>query len=138
MLASHLALHLLSLHDHLASLLILSLAPLREGCTTVPLEEHPTDLINTSVLTTGPMLVSGVLADVLEATLPHRFLNDVLKDSVHVYHALGVRGPFKEDSSCTALEVHVLVIISHQGHHLASLSKSLIVVIVHSLSRFDQ
>ena len=136
--SSHVALHLLCLHNHLARLLVLSLAPLGECSSTVSLPPSHTELVGSGVLATGQVLVSGVLTDVLEASLPHRFLNDSLKGMVHVYHALSVSGPLEEHSSEFALEMHVFIIVCHERHHLASLGEGLVVLSVDAASSLEK
>ena len=56
--------------DHFETLLVLSLTPLGEGCTTVAPPEHPSHLIKAFVLASGQLFVTSELSDVLEALLP--------------------------------------------------------------------
>ena len=79
--------------DHLESLLILSLSPLAESLSTVAAPEHFTQIICSLVLISGELLVAGELANVLEASLPHRFRNRVRCALSEVDHALRMGSP---------------------------------------------
>ena len=57
--------------DHFEGLLVLSLPPLVEGLCAISPPEHQSQLIATFVLATSQLLVTGELANVLEAALPH-------------------------------------------------------------------
>ena len=57
--------------DHFKGLFVLSLPPLVEGLCAVAPPKHHSQLIATIVLATGQLLVTGELANVLEAALPH-------------------------------------------------------------------
>ena len=99
--------------DVLKRQLILSLAPLREGCRTIPLPEQLLDRAQAFVLPPGQLLVTGELTDILEASLPDRLLDHTNDARREVLAALCMGRPRVEDMSKSALKVAVLVVFHH-------------------------
>lgn len=99
--------------NHLHRLLVLSLTPLRHGCTTVPLPEHHSELFDGCILISREALIARELSNVLEASLPQSFLDHALDAVSKVELALRVCSPAKEEAPESALEVVVLVGLSH-------------------------
>ena len=125
-IALYLHLVLLRHRDHLQGLEVLRLPPLREGCATIAPPVHIPDLGAALVLVSCQLLVPGELSDVLEASLPDRFLNDSLDASSEMPLTFGVITPRPEDESQPALEVIILIELSHECHDFAALDDCLV------------
>ena len=105
--------------DVLKRHLILSLAPLREGCFTVPLPEELLDRAQAFVLLPSQLFITSELSDVLKASLPNRFLDHSYDAISQTLTAFSMGCPRVEDMSQSTLEVAVLVVVRHKGHQFA-------------------
>ena len=124
--------------NHLHSLLVLRLAPLRERSATVQSPKHVSHLSKAWVLISCQLFVPRKLSNILKASLPEWLEHDIFNAHREMLLTARVLPPLPKEESKPALEVIILIELCHESHYFTSFHNSLINLGIRASSLFHE